>query len=157
MSFPALFLDFDGVLNSENWMRACEAAGRRWDCDRNMIDPAAVLRLSRIVDQTGARVVISSTWRLTRSLTRFRSLLGGFGFRGQIIAKTPQLFNQQRGVEIAHWLSRHPEVRTFAILDDSDDFDGVRDRLVRTEWPHGLLDHHVERVIAMLSEQKGVA
>jgi hypothetical protein len=163
-----LFLDIDGVLNSADWY------GRRPrelrdlpNTDHNTglyeLDPEAVARLGRILDATGALVVLSSSWRISWEVAAMRAVLGARGFDGaRLIDATPVLRTKhngetraQRGDEIALWLRTGPEpVEAFAVLDDSDDMDDeegiVRPRFVRTSWATGLLDEHVERVIALL-------
>ena len=61
-----VFLDFDGVLNSHAYFNArtekFEDVGEAGE-----LDPTAVERLNRIIDATGALVVVSSSWRYARS------------------------------------------------------------------------------------------
>jgi hypothetical protein len=150
-----IFLDFDGVLNSPEHFRAISGKrpGHEWDS----LDPAAVRRLNRIIDATGASVVISSSWRHGRSVEQLAKTLEGAGFLGRVIAKTPDFMGRsQRGDEIAAWLNAaigigRLRIDGFVVLDDDDDMDAVRDRFIKTSFHHGgLLDEHVERAIAML-------
>ena len=67
-----LFLDFDGVLN------CYDDIGRGPD----PINPAAVARLNVIVARTGARIVITSSWRLRYPLDALRARLAMAGFEG---------------------------------------------------------------------------
>lgn len=55
-----LFLDIDGVLNSVETMRS-----GRWNAGTETLDPENVERLDRLIQLTGAVVVVSSTWRKT--------------------------------------------------------------------------------------------
>jgi hypothetical protein len=155
-----LFLDIDGVLNSAEWY------GRRPrelrdlpNTDHNVglceIDPEAVARLGRIVDATGARIVISSTWRRVFRLPTIRLLLAERGLRAEVVGVTPDLGGVAmlgRGEEIRAWLAAHPDVTAFAVLDDNDEMDAVREAFVPTwlDGEDGLADEHVERVIALL-------
>jgi hypothetical protein len=151
-TMKVLFLDFDGVLNSYEFMRS--SPGR---LDR--LDPAAVSRLNAIVDRSGAKVVISSTWRLKRSLDEIRRLLAELGFRGEVIGRTPDLVGHglvdpyvARCQEIQTWIDGHGEpLESFAILDDAY-LEEVAQFLVRTETETGLLDEHVVAVLEMLDE-----
>ena len=57
-----LFLDIDGVLNGKDW--AVENIGRGnegWS--PYVFDPRTVRQLNRILEITGAEIVISSSWR----------------------------------------------------------------------------------------------
>ena len=76
-----IFLDFDGVLNSDSFFRAND--GRYVP---GALDPGAVARLTALVARTGAKVVIASTWRLDYTLERIREILAKHGFVGEVIA-----------------------------------------------------------------------
>lgn len=155
-----IFLDFDGVLNSaDHFDRILGVIKKNPDYDPiRQIDPEAVKRLSRIVEETGAKVVISSTWRYGHTLTELREILGKFGFTGQIVGATPRHDSRARGLEIDAWLServsREKLVECFIILDDDADMDPHMDRLVQTSWQSGLLDLHVEKAIEMLGKKE---
>ena len=157
-----IFLDVDGVLNSESWYR--RRAGLSDDdavpvplvlpvrtrSRDDEIDPDAVQRLNRLTDLTGAALVLSSTWRMagTDWLTLF---LHRHGVRGNIVGATPVLPGP-RGDEIEAWLSGHPEVTGFVILDDGADMDRLLlERLVRISFRTGLTDGDCERAAALLA------
>ncbi len=160
-----VFLDFDGVLNSQDWfyrrLPTCEFETREiWE--RNAFDPEAIERLNRLLETTKAKVVVSSSWRICRPLEKLRAILGYHNFKGEIIDTTPDLHRSdearyfpetepvQRGEEIWSWLQRHPEVEAYVILDDSGDMEPVMDKLIRTSWGLGLQDEHVDRAIRLL-------
>ena len=117
-----IFLDIDGVLNSEmyEWSRGEDRADNRIDLSR-------VRLLKDIVSATDAKIVLSSTWRLDWNKSPelcgedgeyINQCLAQYGL--SIIDKTP--FNSMiddRRREILTWLSRHRgEVESFVILDD---------------------------------------
>jgi hypothetical protein len=116
-----IFLDFDGVLNSEIWYR------RRFsEMDMDSIvskypyyefDPLAIEQLNRIISETSAKVVISSTWRIGRDAKQLQDMLNLVGFIGEIIDTTPHFiangfdndgnkisYTVPRGSEIEWWL-----------------------------------------------------
>lgn len=164
-----IFLDIDGVLNSRDYMLNRRHIPRP---TQHAIDALTVPRLNAITDRTGAKIVISSSWRLQRypehdpgPVWRLRRILSAHGVTGDIIDVTPHLVVPdltgpcpdscralERGHEIQAWLDEHPEVTTFAILDDDSDMAHLKHRLVKTSFDTGLLDEHVERVVAMLGE-----
>jgi hypothetical protein len=104
-----IFLDIDGVLNSTKTVE-------RW---RGLIgiDAALPRRFAVLQQSTGADVVLSSTWRLSRT---WKSTMRKNGVVG-IIDRTPDLPGRSRGEEIEAWLAAHPEVEVYAILDDDND------------------------------------
>lgn len=158
-----IFLDFDGVLNSGPFLSADHGAGWEAAGEAAAIDPAAVARLNRIVEATGAEVVVSSSWRHGRMRTELSGLLKSRGFKGIVRDKTPDfvpngddLSNRhcgERGDEIRAWLDANGPrlgVTSFVVLDDNSDMSAVRDRFVQTDFDAGLTDAHVDRCIAML-------
>jgi hypothetical protein len=149
----ALFLDFDGVLNSHRYLYSNRRpAGMEFKGNEHlMLDPAAVARVNRIIEATGAKVVISSSWRHGWPLERIREILAARAFVGDIIGITPDAPQGVRGDEIAQWLDEHPGVTKFvAIDDDTDDSLIMKHHLVKTMFAYGLQDHHVEDAISRL-------
>lgn len=140
-----VFLDFDGVLNSEEWY---------WKGGTLAVvptfDPACVERLRRILDATGAAVVLTTAWRVN-GVERCIGWLAEAGLECRVIGRTPRLRGDRRD-EIRAWLVRHgATVERFVVLDDSEDADIGGGRFVRTDWRRGLQDDHVERAVAVLA------
>ena len=116
-----IFLDIDGVLNCEMWYRRRFEELDRTEETGNYpfyeFDPILIDRLNKIIDNTGAKVVVSSTWRLGRSVTELQELLDRVGFIGEVIDTTPHFiangtdnddnriaYTIPRGCEIEWWL-----------------------------------------------------
>jgi hypothetical protein len=149
-----IFLDFDGVLNSWRWYKNLALAGRKPSMrPDDQIDPKAVSVLNTIIEKTGAKVVVSSTWRIARSVEQLQEILTKYGFAGQVIGKTPRLGGPrpQRGDEIQVWLDENPGVERFVIIDDDSDMVHLMNRLVRTDMKKGLTKAHAEEVVKLLS------
>lgn len=151
-----LFLDFDGVLNGDAYLTAVQsqmderaaAGGEFWHL---MLDPDAVERVNRIIDATGAAVVVSSSWRKGRSRHDLLGLLVSAGFRHSILDKTPAL-GVRRGLEIQDWMTAHAvHAQDIVILDDDADMEHLLPRLVQTSFDTGLTDEHADRAIRMLA------
>ena len=58
-----VFLDIDGVLNSEEWANKCFNKLVSDDICNSDIDPDAVNRLIKFLDDTNVKIVLSSSWR----------------------------------------------------------------------------------------------
>ena len=147
---PGVFLDMDGVMGAGRvW---AQNAAKRWTCPASWVDPAMVARLNRLVRRTGARVVVSSSWRKYLGADGVAAVLAACGFAGEVLGATPVLPGDPpswRGREIDRWLMAHPRVRDWVVLDDlavSVDLG----RLVRTDPRHGLTDDDVARAVAIL-------
>jgi hypothetical protein len=151
-----IFLDFDGVLNSDAYYTKSEKARTIGD-----VDPRAISCLNDLVSRSGAKVVISSNWRRNMSLGELREVLVKKGFKhpNKVVAKTPDLGDDAvRGYEILAFLKRKGALKSpFVVLDDTDDMDGVEDAFVRTAPREGLQASHVEKALLILSRRDGGA
>jgi len=158
MKLKIVFLDFDGVLNSHAFMLAKPSGVVG-------LDPVAVKRVNRLLQATGAEVVVSSTWRHGRSLAQLRDVLAERGFVGNVRGTTPQQpftigssgiieTAKVRGQEIQAWLDAAPnyglDIESFVIIDDDSDMAHLMDRLVKTSSVNGLVDTDVDLAIEML-------
>ena len=110
-----IFLDFDGVLNS------CE---RRYHDDP--LDKTMIQNVNSVIQTTGAKVVVSSDWRRRNSLSSLQKDLNSFGFVGDLIDKTSEIFSRncdlesERQQEIFKWLDSNPQVTQWIAIDDMD-------------------------------------
>jgi hypothetical protein len=130
-----LFLDIDGVLNSR---RSCVANyGYPHDFSQSnmrMFDVVALGLIQRLCQLHLIKVVISSSWRNHHPWQEI-----GKGLDLPVIDSTPRLVGP-RGKEIAAWLEAHPEVETYAILDDDPDMlPDQQGCFVHTNGMEGLL------------------
>jgi len=149
MADRILFLDIDGVLNSAEWFAKMQADALSRRPISHMIDDGCVDRLNRLLDASGADVVVSSSWRLVHTLAEIRSALKSKGFTGRIIAKTPS-YRGSRGSEIQAWLTAHErDAEDIVILDDDSDMGHLASSHVCTSWGVGLTDADVSRALAL--------
>lgn len=148
---PTLFLDIDGVLNSMDYLKANPGAFDRKDVTR-ALDPAACARLEAVLTRTNAVIVVSSVWRLNHSRGELQRFLHQRGAHSaQVVGVIPHLCGR-RGQDIQGWMDDQPILSTrYAIVDDDSDMEHLMDKLVKTSFQHGLLDEHVERLVAMLN------
>ena len=129
-----LFLDVDGVLNNGTWASEMYAQGVRVYED-HILENRALGLLKRIVYATGARVIVSSSWRHDREAYRklqeqlFRHGIRAFGRTGGA--------DTDRGQDIRLYLEQHPSVEQFAILDDDNDVGDYADHLIQTNPDRG--------------------
>lgn len=149
-----VLLDFDGVLNSHRYLYSPE---RPTDMEflgneHYMLDPVAIGRVNTILKVTGAKVVISSSWRHGWTMDRLREILLAAGFVGEVLDKTPTgPTGSCRGDEIDMWLQENGEGHDpFVILDDDSDMGHMAKYHVKTTFAEGILDEHVEEVVRRL-------
>ena len=99
--------------------------------------------LDWVLRHTDAKLVISSTWRLTHKLKGFQSSeLFSYGLIPRsVIDVTPAKMDAFRGREIQMWLEKSREslaVEDFVILDDDSDMGPYMDHLIQTSGEYGL-------------------
>ena len=145
-----LMLDNDGVIClSNNWGgRAVKWANFKRDnpdsdatfdnkpiqCRFDDFDKGAVKVLNKILEETGAEIVVSSDWRLHANLEELGDYYESQGIIKRPIAVTDQFkdvfpkewnafrfraeLELERSMEIGHWLENHPEVTHWVAVDD---------------------------------------
>jgi hypothetical protein len=152
-----IFLDIDGVLN----FNGCrDKIGGLY-----FVNESKIKLLKQIVDETDAKIVLSSTWRKgwfhrdqgftdgwADDFTALENKLAEYGLT--FISRTPITSEGYRGTEIDMWLKnwKGEEVTNFIIIDDDTDMKPHMDRLVQTSFNSGLLEKHVNKAIKMLME-----
>ena len=108
-----IFLDIDGVLNCSK-----TANPRKFPY---VVDKRLLARLQKLLNRTGAKVVLSSSWRLDPV-----GLLAAKYWKVPFIDVCPDKPGSPRRMEILDWLSDHPKATRYAIIDDEDDeLDGL--------------------------------
>lgn len=143
-----LFLDVDGVLNSAEWFAKQEPTK---PLRLHEIDPKPVKRVLRVLEETGAKIVLSSTWRLVPELVERLRAVGL-----PIWDVTPSSDSGHRATEIRTWLATRLGTR-FAIIDDDADAgegDDLRPYFVRTHWKHGMYGKHEKALLAILNGEE---
>lgn len=141
-----IFLDFDGPIipllcYQQKSGIFTPRNGKAW--------PSCIEQLNRVTDTTGAKIVVSSTWRLG-GFDDVKAKLAAWGATGEVVGITP-VFRTIRGAEIGAWLLENPEVTSFVIFDDDKDMGNHLPRLIHTPFETGITKDHADRAIAMLA------
>ena len=167
-----LFLDFDGVLNTASYAKRLRKEGvDPFDEFGAMFTPDAINNLRSIVEQTGCKIVLSSTWR-NEGMMRMQTLWKDRGLPGEIFSMTPILlsitYNDARNgdlftipehnakaLEIQAWLHRYAKQPCqYVILDDENVFfHGQQEHLVQTEEYEGLTFTKAQFAIEVLNKK----
>lgn len=152
-----IFLDIDGVLNSRQFLenRTEEIKiDHVPDFMANMLDRRALDHLKTIVEETGSKIVISSTWRIGRKPEWFIRVFEHISdFKFPIIGTTPLLDDKIRGEEIKHWLENSSDVERFVIVDDDSDFlEEQKQFFVQTSFKTGLTSKERDAIIELLNK-----
>lgn len=161
-----LFLDLDGVLCTdrsfaEPKLPFCSDFHIPFRTGWDRLDKECITKLNKIIETTDAKIVISSTWRLScysdLEFSYLTDYLYSEGIIADIIDKTPTHCGHERirgrGNEIQQWLDdwTGEPIESFVILDDDCDMDNLSDLHVCTDEPTGLQDHDIKRAIEILN------
>lgn len=173
-----IFLDIDGVLLPAGSVETIFIEGValpvRERIGENDFSAAALENVRRIIERTGASLVLSSEWRRTTSMKdSIGMVLRGRGCpqlrdATLVLKGRPDLekydqaiiWCERRAREIGGWLKQHPEVTDFVAIDDLDFnwADSVRItgtpqmkcRSVKTNPIHCLTEEGVEEAVRIL-------
>ena len=161
-----IFLDIDGVLNTQDWHSRMTKDTPR-DEFGWAFDPVAVENLGHVVKETGASIVISSSWKFL-GLAKLKEMWKIRNLPGTVLDITPNTVSDEmllnanldemelgvcRGNEIKEWLSKHKgEVSNYVIIDDFDDMlSEQEDHVVLTNTLIGITDFDAEKAITILN------
>lgn len=163
-----VFVDVDGVLNNEIWYASeeCRKINQETEYFRRNFDPRCVDLLNSLTDKTGAKIVVSSSWRTGRTVEELQQLFSSVGITGKVIDKTPRLcFGNEgydksvpRGCEIKAWLESNKGILStkfskakYVILDDdSDMLLWQRDKFLQVDSYCGLTYNIIEKAVHIL-------
>lgn len=167
-----IFLDFDGVLNTEKYQATLREEGKpQWDDFGQLFDPKAVENLKMVLDTVpDAIIVINSSWKL-EGLDMMKALWEARHLPGKVHSCTPDyapdltridLENHDniailagKGNEVKQWLSKNaPEGCAYVIIDDVPDFlPGQEEHLVCTDPRCGITVEDAMQVINLLKKK----
>ena len=131
-----IFLDIDGVV-------CLHKDKKNWDNDEEVFDEDCCKRLKEIMQATGSKLVLSSSWRLfpesIRSMFRQFKLFGIT--KENFLGRTP--LRDERGDEIMAYLKKRPRIETFVAVDDEPFYSRVfpKDRLILTKPESGITEN----------------
>lgn len=117
-----IFLDFDGVMDTGYYDHILVKEGLpENDKYGTIFDPNCVKNLKYIIDNTGADIVVSSTWK---DLMSYKEILEMWEYRnlpGFVTDATPiPSYRRKRGDEIDAWLKECRTECQYVIIDDLD-------------------------------------
>lgn len=159
-----IFLDIDGVLNST---KSCNFYHKKYGGNgyggffkrdeeptlKNVLwDEKCVHWLDKIVKETGASIVISSTWRKHYGLLTFHSMFKLYNvYDLNIIGKTNQQGFSMRGKEIQDYIDKNNITKYVILDDDSDMLPNQIENFVNTNHDVGLTRKDYLKAIKILN------
>lgn len=157
-----IFLDIDGVLNSQEFYlrRMANTLLLNEDYPLCEIDPEAIKKLNEIIEITKANVVITSSWRLSINVNNYQEMFIKKGFKGIVLGVTPLLHFLEngeqiiKGCEIAAYLNSNFENQyvKYLIIDSNEDMMLLKQKkhFIQTSEFSGLTFDMIPLAIKML-------
>lgn len=163
-----IFLDIDGVLNSNSWNRSHQ---NQID-EGTLVDKEKMRLLGKLVKDTNAKIILHSGWKfwfdahlnpmrkeaenLVKLLRQEELEIDGVtpDFSTQEIKRSKK-FSLVKATEILAWLEQHREVDSWIVIDDLDLHNPEIERhQLRTDPEAGLTAEDVYQARAMLLRQR---
>lgn len=140
-----IFLDFDGVINANS-------------CEDNFVNPLFVRQVKKVIDATGAKVVVTSNKRRNKS-SCYKNYIRPLSQIGiEIYDYTPFIngkLEEIRELEMEAYLMEHPEIEQFVIIEDDYVMQRLYDHQVFIEYGNGFISKYVEPTIRILNGNLG--
>lgn len=163
-----IFLDIDGVLNSEEWYKSVSVRVIEQEPNFNPsnteynFDPSVWKWIQKLIDETGAKIVLSSSWRYWSLQATIDNLVG----------VTPGLMSRCRGQEIKRFFENmqkgnddvnekyklqiisdlHEKIESYVIIDDDCDFTKEQlPHLVQTDSLYGMTENDYLKALKILN------
>ena len=166
-----IFLDIDGVLNTENYNLVLKRKGKICQDEYGaLFDPNAVKQLKRIIDATNADIVVESSWKY-HGLDAMKELWEVRNLPGRVIDITPSSVSDEylsnvnldnldasmlhcKGLEISSWLSEKGQSNTrYVIIDDEYVvLESQSSNFILTNPYEGITEEQANKIISILNE-----
>jgi len=141
-----LFIDIDGVLISSK------------DLTSDNFDIEAVDTLNQIIEELDPHIVLSSDWRICRTLRALNNIFNFNGIKGEISDITPDLWGKHfftakeidtcRASEILLYINEH-NIEKFVVFDDLD-LSGLIPNFIHIDHKTGLTKEHKEKMLELI-------
>jgi len=148
-----IFLDFDGVLNTEQYQAELRIA----DCPTTdeygpLFDPEAAAWLGEIIEKTKAKIVVTSSWRYIHDKDALSEMWKKRGLPGKIYCSLPtECTENHRGKEIKEFIAQETNT-PYVILDDLDEFlPEQKEAFIAVNPVSGISQNDVNKAIEILN------
>jgi hypothetical protein len=153
-----IFLDFNGVMDTSYYDHILSKEGKPGNDEYGAVfDPYCIRNLKRIIEETEADIVVSSSWKYMMSYQDFLNMWKDRGLPGFITDVTPNpVDRRKRGDEIDAWIEECKTECQYVIIDDleANNFNEHQiPRLLIVNPFFGLDEETAERAIQILNAE----
>lgn len=153
-----VFLDFDGVMDTGYHDHILSKKGLAGNDEFGTVfDPNCVQNLKHIIDETGADIVVTSSWKYFMTYKDFLEMWKARNLPGFVTDVTPSPeYARNRGDEIDAWLKESRTYCRYVIIDDLDgsNFNPHQiNKLLVVNPYNGIDEATAEKAIQLLNNQ----
>lgn len=149
-----IYLDIDGVLNSDEFAAFCLKEEGYDPFEIDELDPRAIKNLKYIVENTGASIVLSSSWRWDKkAFDKIKQQLKIFNLEIKDTTIMNISTTMSRTAEIKQHLEMNPKIENYVILDDATIEEPLTSHWVRCLFKTGLTKKLADEAIEILKEK----
>lgn len=150
-----IYLDIDGVMvSADSWKRPEILEDGFMD-----FKPKAVCALNRIISDTSAKIVLTTSHKHLYSLIEWKKIFEKRNIQVSEITRLPENNNQlTRKQELLNWFNVNGITEEFIIIDDDKTLNELpeflKSRLIQTYGSIGLTDSLAEEAIKNLRDRQ---
>lgn len=151
-----IFLDVDGVLKTGDFEQQIRKEQQLTYLQAaDTLQPEKIELLVRLVRETDAKIVLSSTWRLWKP--NYNIVARALDKHGiSIFSKTPDKREESRWDEIKTWLQTRPPCQSLVIDDDETAYNKYEApsncKFIHVDNTIGLTEYDIQRGIKLLGQ-----
>lgn len=150
-----ILLDIDGVMLSASSWKPVE----RLDDGFSNFSPRAVSSLQRIISETGASIVLTTSHKSTYSLPQWHKIFKNRGIDVSIVGKLDDNTTfLSRKEEILNWQLKNKGINDYVIIDDDKSLNGlpinIKEKVVLTSPMVGLTNDDALSAIETLKKSE---
>jgi hypothetical protein len=149
-----ILLDIDGVMVQAASWRPVEIL----DDGFTSFSPRAVSGLQKIISETNASIVLTTSHKSKYNLTQWKAIFKKRGILASIAKITDNGTALNRKEEIINWANNNKHIEHYVIIDDDKSLNGlpytIKEKLIQTSAMIGLNEEISAKAIAVLKETK---
>ena len=139
MNTKIIFLDFDGVITTPK---------SKWQIDQNKVN-----LITKICKETGAKIVVSSSWGVGKSIQDLRNITSFDQEFSNLIVGNIEHKYSLRGENIQEYIDNN-NIKNYIIIDDASDvLEEQLLRFIQTDTYFGISEREVEICIDLLNNK----
>ena len=147
-----VLLDIDGVMVQASSWRSVEIL----DDGFTSFSPRAVSGLQRIISETNASIVLTTSHKSKYNLSQWKDIFKKRGINASIDKIEDNVNSLNRKEEIINWANKNKNLEQYVIIDDDKSLNGlpqnIKQKLIQTSSMIGLNDDATLNAIDILKK-----